>query len=160
MPNVSPGIVHIRLIRSCLGILASGVACLLIANCAMPDLGVFQGDTSQAGAVARISAVTLVKSTPFRVRWLPAPDAIEGAVYKYRVYYRPVLGFPAPVGKWVLLKEVPASVDPGITVNVGDMPDGVYEIGVSAVGPGGESALHHSGDATASPSTGWYLHLR
>ena len=152
---------RLRLGRRCLGMLASGAVCILTANCAMPDLGVFQGDLpSQGRPVASAGIAILARSTPFTLRWSPAPQETEGAVSGYRVYYRPLPGRPMDDGAWVLLGEVAASADPCITVGPGAIPDGVYEMAVSAVGPGGESALHRSSDATAVPSTGWALKLQ
>ncbi len=128
-----------------------------MANCAMPDLGAFQSQAPRERHVGGSGVVTLVPSTPFFLRWTPPPN--EGAVTGYRVYFRSFLGRTMEDGRWVLLREAPAGADPGIVVNAGEMPDGVYEMGVSAVGPGGESALHRSSDPTASPSTGWSLRL-
>jgi len=126
----------------------------------MPDPGALTAEAPGPNAAARRGAVTIAESTPVRLKWLPPPETAEGAVTKYRVYYRPFLPSLVVDGKWVLLREIPASANPGTVVNAGDIPTGTYEIAVSSVGPGGESALHQSTDITASPSTGWYLGLK
>jgi hypothetical protein len=100
-------------------------------------------DPSDAGTPIRIEAEQFV------LAWdAPGGDLLDG----YRVYVR-----NRGRREWTLLRSVTASSRPALTVDESLLSPGVYELAVSSVRAGVESAKHSSMDHTAVPSTGWYL---
>lgn len=59
---------------------------------------------------------------------------------------------------WIILRNVPASTTPSLTVSRVDLTHGVYDFAVTSVDVmGNESDMHTSFDSTAYPATGWFL---
>ncbi len=79
-------------------------------------------------------------------------DASAGPVQKYRVYFR-IHG----TTDWVQLAEIGAGPAPSYTVLHTTLGSGEFDFGVTAVYDSNLSSMHSSLDATASPTTGWYL---
>ena len=71
---------------------------------------------------------------------------------KYQVYFR-IHG----TADWVQLGEAPAAPAPQYTVLHTTLGNGEFDFGVIAVYDTSQSSRHTSLDASASPTTGWYL---
>jgi hypothetical protein len=79
-------------------------------------------------------------------------DPPAGSVVSYRVFFR-IHG----TAGWVQLADVPASPTPEYTVANATLGNGEFDFGVTAVYASQTSSMHSSLDASADPSTGWYL---
>jgi hypothetical protein len=81
--------------------------------------------------------------------WTPPLEVIS----TFKIYYR-----VHKSGSWILLDEIPSEDNPEYTLYHSDFGNGEFEFGVVAVdGSAAESEMHTSLDASAQPSSGWYL---
>ena len=101
-------------------------------------------DVNKVGAPIRITAAA------FTLAWDPPTDS--GSVDAYRIYAR-----SRGTYEWRLVTEVEAGSEPKATVTDALLPYGTWELAVSAVGGGVETAKHTSMDDDADPATGWYV---
>jgi hypothetical protein len=93
--------------------------------------------------------MVLCCSEELTLAWDPPASEIAN----YKIYYR-----SHGSGTWIMFDEIPADDDPEYTLFHADFGNGEYDFGVVAVdAETEESAMHTSLDATAQPSSGWYL---
>ena len=80
-------------------------------------------------------------------------DPSTSEVSSYKVFYR-----EHGTADWSLFTEIPAQADPTVALHQADFGNGSFDFGVEAVADtGAESPMHSSLDATAQPTSGWYL---
>jgi len=80
-------------------------------------------------------------------------DPSTGEVAAYKIFYR-----QHGTESWSVLTEVPAQAEPSLILYHSDFGNGSFDFGVEAVADtGAESPMHSSLDATAQPTSGWYL---
>ena len=97
----------------------------------------------------KVGEAVEVRSERFTIAW-DAP--VDRSPSDYRVYAR-----HRGEGSWTLLRQIAAEVAPTFTIDREDLPYGNYELAVSALVSGVESALHTSMCDEAQPATGWYI---
>jgi hypothetical protein len=115
-----------------------------VAGCVLPDYGAFL----KASAAPLAGSVT-VTSSQITLQWDPPPEAVS----TYRVYSRTHGG-----SQWTLLGEAPAASQPEYTIQQTTVGKGEFDFAVVAVDLGGVSSeFHTSLDATADPTSGWYV---
>jgi hypothetical protein len=94
--------------------------------------------------VQRISAGETVT-----LAWDPSSEEVTS----YKVFY-----CEHGTANWILLTQIPAQIDPTLTLHQADFGNGSFDFGVEAVSDdGAESQMHTSLDPTAQPTSGWYL---
>jgi hypothetical protein len=134
---------------------------LLLSACPLYNPAAFIKDQSASGAQTQTSpsgqgqaapADIASTATQATLQWdPPAVDASQ--VVSYTISYR-VHGTTT----WTTLASVPASAQPQYTVLRSTLGSGSFDFAVMSVdGAGATSPLHTSLDATADPTTGWYL---
>jgi hypothetical protein len=144
-------------IRNVAALSAAMALSLLSWSCILPDLEGF-GAKAVKETHLPLTVVALASGSPqITLHWQPPAGAVPGSIWRYLVYYRRVGMWLTAGTTWSLLAEMPASGSPDVVVDRNALGDGVYEFAVTAIGAGGESAVHRSSDATAEPATGWVL---
>jgi hypothetical protein len=130
--------------KSIARIALASIACLLllgVTSCPFPSGG---------------SAPIAISSESITLAWDPPATSFPLpplAVASYRVYYR-----QHGSGRWIFLRETPASTHPQVSLKHSDFGDGSYDFAVSAVNSlGQQSILHTSLDASANPYGGWHI---
>jgi hypothetical protein len=119
---------------------AAGLA-VLTTGCVLPDYAAFLKG-AESSEVARTSSQIVLA-------WDPPSTPVSS----YEVYFR-VHGDSS----WTKLGEAAATATPEFTVLHSDVGSGVFDFAVvSRNDLGLESDMHTSLDATADPTTGWYL---
>ena len=124
----------------------------LLSGCVLPDYGgLGVRPVSDPALPARVSVLES-GSAQVTVVWEPPVKPWDAAVDSYKVYYRRVTDH-----EWIMLSEVSPQQSLQVTVDHRELGDGEFEFAVFAESPAGESPIHRSSEATATPSTGWIL---
>jgi len=133
-----------RVLPPAVALLAAAVMVLPFGGCLMYLASEFLPEQDAED----LSTPTQSSAAQITLAW----DPPGGTVLKYRVYFR-IHG----TTDWVQLVEIPAAPAPEYTVLHSTLGNGEFDFGVIALYDSSQSALHSSLDASASPTTGWYL---
>ena len=90
-----------------------------------------------------------VSASEFTIAWNPP---FSGTPEYYRLHYREHGSYT-----WHALVDTPAQPEPSFTITGAMLAYGTYELAVSSVSGGTESALHSSMSDDAEPGSGWYV---
>ncbi|TVR53590.1 MAG: fibronectin type III domain-containing protein [Spirochaetaceae bacterium] len=90
-----------------------------------------------------------VSASEFTIAWNPP---FTGSPEYYRLHYREHGSYT-----WHALVDAPAQPEPSFTITDAMLAYGTYELAVSSVSGGTESALHSSMSDDAEPGSGWYV---
>ncbi len=104
---------------------------------------------SELDALNKVGKPIEINGEQFTIAW-DAPADSEPEVY--RVYYRQRGEY-----HWELIEAIDAQSNPQYTVTKDTLSYGTYELAVSSVSKGEESALHSSMADSAQPESGWYV---
>lgn len=117
---------------------------LLVSACPLYNPASFVQPPDAKSILTTAKKVTLV--------WDP-PASGASTVVNYVVSYR-----AHNTSAWTVLGKVPATAQPSFVVSYSAIGGGSFDFAVAAVtSTGATSPVHTSLDATAVPSSGWYL---
>ncbi len=118
-----------------------------LSGCVLPDYAAFLKTNGQTTGSDEKMITT--SADPIVLQWDPPTTPVAN----YGVYFR-IHGST----EWTKLAEVPADPQPSYSVSKATLGVGEFDFAVDAIDAAGDqSALHTSLDATADPTTGWYI---
>jgi hypothetical protein len=128
--------------------------CAVVAGCSFPDFSLLfpqptGGDVPVSPAPPVDTQAITSSAAQITLQWTASSDAITG----YDVYYR-----AHGTASWILLGQAAVDPTPQYTILHSILGNGSFDFAIDAVNAYEvKSGLHTSLDATAQPSTGWYL---
>ena len=116
---------------------------LFCLSCALYNPASFVQEKSNPKAIPITAPQIVLQWDP------PSGSGVTGYIVSFRIH---------GTTSWTTLATIPASSQPSYTIPYASVGAGSFDFGVTAVeSDGTDSPTHSSLDATADPTSGWYL---